>query len=424
MAQAMTSPPGTVRGLFGGEVSPNPARTSQQVSTWFDIGAGYDNNLDDGDLPPESTVSGYGQTMSGSFRYWRGRTTRSVEAVGRLFSTTSATESAVRGGEVTLSGNLLMGRRAGTSLSVRAANESAQLFGAFGPDFVSVDSPSVDAVPVSDVSPPRGAVENRWLSLGGTATAFHKWTPRQRTDVRFTALNRRPRAGAEGFDSDAQQLMVVHDWGPWSRGGLTATYRLDRVNQTFFEGVGEPLQTQTLEAGFRYERRFSSIRAVNVSFSGGATQIRTTTPFLGSVDGTFEPTGTFTAGYTLSRQWLVSGTVSRGVTALVGASLQAFANDVATVTLNGLITRRITLAVSGAWSRGVAAGVSEGSFDATSSTATLQYGFRYGGVFAGYSRYTHQLRRLLEVPGSIPPLIDRYSVRAGVTLWLPLYGAF
>ena len=39
-------------------------------------------------------------------------------------------------------------------------------------------------------------------------------------------------------------------------------------------------------------------------------------------------------------------------------------------------------------------------------------------------RYRHELTDVLNLPGEIPSDINRYSARAGVTIWLPLYGAF
>ena len=65
-----------------------------------------------------------------------------------------------------------------------------------------------------------------------------------------------------------------------------------------------------------------------------------------------------------------------------------------------------------------------GSFDATSTAVTVQHGFRYGGIFVGYSRYEHRLRDLIGSPDTIATQFDRQSVRAGLTIWLPLYGAF
>jgi hypothetical protein len=75
-------------------------------------------------------------------------------------------------------------------------------------------------------------------------------------------------------------------------------------------------------------------------------------------------------------------------------------------------------------SRGLALGQAPGSFDATSTAVTVQHGFRYGGIFVGYSRYDHRLRDLIGSPDTIATQFGRQSVRAGLTIWLPLYGAF
>ena len=69
-----------------------------------------------------------------------------------------------------------------------------------------------------------------------------------------------------------------------------------------------------------------------------------------------------------------------------------------------------------------------------SATATTGVGgdvsVRYGvrnwlGTFATYSYYHHTLQNAFQAAVSgLPPLYDRHTVRGGITLWLPLYGAF
>ena len=54
-------------------------------------------------------------------------------------------------------------------------------------------------------------------------------------------------------------------------------------------------------------------------------------------------------------------------------------------------------------------------FDAVGGTATIRYGFRYGGLFAGYTRYEHRLRDVAPAPGSVMPRFNQSSIRAGVT---------
>lgn len=427
-AQSRTSPPGAVRGLFGGETAPGSVRTTQQLSTWFDFGVGIDDRVgnESTGLPEgDGLRRNVDQTAVGSLRYWIGRTTRSVETQARVYRTTSQAIDTAVGGELNLIGNLGLGGRSGTTVNVRAADESARLFTVLGAGPGVPAPPTGDEVIVADVSPPQGVVENRWVTLAGGLNAFHRWHPRQRTSVQYVQMVMRPRRG-QAFDSDMQGVSVQHDWTRSPAIGLMATYRFDRLNQSFTTDPADvqPFRTQSAELGVRWERRLSPTRRIAIGLTGGATQILTGSTLLAEIEGDVEPRFGATASYTLARQWFVTGSVSRGVTALAGVSQEAFDNESATASLTGIIARRLTVTLAGAWSRGGALGPASGSFVASNATATAQWGFRYGGLFAGISRYTHELRSLAGGPGLIPLIVDRYSVRGGVTVWLPLYGAF
>jgi len=424
-AQTFTSPPGSTRGLFGGDVAPNSARSSQQLAAWFDLGGGYDDNADTSEVPVGTNLDGYARTVAAGFRYWRGRTTRSLEATGRYFRNVEfAAGGAFDGGELNVTGNLATGQRGAVTLALHAANDSAQLFGAFGPDFGRPGDVIDDEIPVSDVSPPSGVADQRWFSLGGVVTGYRNWTPRQRTDVQYTQIRRRPIDG-DGVYSATGQATLRHEWRVGPRTGVLFSYSYDRVGQEFGEVLDSPpIQSQTADAGFRYEYRLSPIRMVQFSLTAGATYVLPVSAPLARVPGNVEPTASAIATYTLTQRWALSANASRRVTVLAGIALEPFANDLVSVSVTGLIARRTTLVISGEISRGLALGLAPGSFDAQSAAVTLQYGFRHGGVFAGYSHYEHQLRDLLGSPDTIPLGFRRHSVRGGITLYLPLYGAF
>ncbi len=104
--------------------------------------------------------------------------------------------------------------------------------------------------------------------------------------------------------------------------------------------------------------------------------------------------------------------------------MEPFSNDLASISVSGVLGRRVTVSLNGALSRGDALGVGRGSFDASGGSAAVRYGFRYGALFAGYTRYDHRLTDIVTVPGGFAPRYDQNSVRAGLTIWLPLFGGF
>jgi len=423
-AQSTTSPPGAVRGVFGADGPPSPARTTQQVSTWLDLGGGYDENTSTLDAPGAGDVDGYAVTALGGFRYWRGRTTRSFEANARLFRNEQGSgRTTATGGEVNLNTTLELGRRSGIAIGLRGANEAAILFGAFGPEFV--DPVPIDAaITVPEVGAQQGDVRARWFSLGANATAFRGWSARHRTALQYVQVRRRP-TDDQGLDSDQRLANVRHDWMFRPSAGILANYRFEQVRQTFPQiSISEPIRTQSAEGGLRFERRSSPIRVASLSFQAGATQILSSDSPLAGIEGAVEPTGSLTASYTLTRRWLLLAGAARSITVLQGVSQVPFTNDLATLSITGAIARRVTMAVAGSFGRGSAVGPGPGAFDAVGGTVTIRYGFRYGGLFAGYTRYEHRLRQVSLAPGAIAARFEQNSMRVGLTLWLPLYGAF
>ena len=423
-AQSTTSPPGSIRGLMGGEGAPNPGRTTQQISTWFDLGGGYDQNSNVSVAGGATDVEGYAGTVLGAFRFWRGRTTRSIEGTARVFrNEQGAGRTTATGGEVNLNGTLELGRRAGLAVTLRGANDSAILFGALGPAFAA--PPAVDPeIEAPNVSPQQGDVTDRWYTFGGNASTYHNWNVRHRTTGQYTQVRRQPR-NDQGLDSDQRLVNLRHDWMFRRTTGLLASYRFEQVTQTFPDSVlDEPVRTQSIEGGFRFDRRVSPIRTFSLAVQAGVTQVLGLQTAAGPVDGTIEPSGSVTASYTLLRQWLLVAGATRGITVLQGISPAPFTSDLASLSVTGVMARRVTLVVSASFSQGSAFGAGAGDFDAVGGTATIRYGFRYGGLFAGYTRYEHQLRGVVTAPGSVTPRFDQNSMRAGVTLWLPLYGAF
>lgn len=424
-AQSATSPPGSVQGLVAGGDAPNPARTSQQLSLWFDFGGGYDQNSNLGGTPGTGDLAGFATTGVGALRYWRGRTTRSVEAVARVFRNEQrAAQTTATGGEVNLTSNMQFGRRSGMNVSLRAANDSALLFGAFGPPAAAPGGPVVDPeIDVPDVSPQRGIVEDRWFSVGGSATAFHGWSVRHRTSAQYSQVHREP-TDRNDLDSDQHYVNLRHDWMFGMNTGLLGAYRFERVRQSFPDTPDlAPVRTQSVEAGVRWDRRFSPIRTLQTSAQAGVSQILVdgAQP---DIDGSYQGTGSLTASYTLTRRWALSASAMRGISVLQGVAQVPFRNDVAALSLTGIVARQVTVVVSGSFSQGSAVGTAPGAFDAVGGTATVRYAFRYGGLFAGYTRYEHRLREITTVAGGIAPRFNQSSIRAGVTLWLPIIGGF
>lgn len=422
-AQSTTNPPGAVGGLFGVDGPVSQVRTTQQLSTWFDIGGGYDQTTSAGGSVQMADLRGYATTFLVAARYWRGRTTRSIEATSRVFRNQQRTARATaEGGEAGVIGNLGLGRRGGMNVALRAASDSSVLFGAFGaatPVASTVD-PGID---VPDVGPQQGSVDDRWYSLGANASVYRNWTSRQRTTTRYSQVRREPTQGGSA-QSDQRLGELFHEWTFRPNFGLLTSYRIERVEQTL--GVGgspAPYRAHAAEGGFRYERRLTPLRTVSATIQAGVTKVLATPSSVTST-GTIEPTGSVATSYILARRWALLAGASRSVTVLQGLSQLPFTNNVASLSVNGVMLRRVTVSVTGAVSQGVALASGPGSFTAAGTTSTVRYGFRYGGLFAAYTRYEHRVLDVAISSGGVAARIKQSSMRVGVTLWLPLFGSF
>ena len=161
-------------------------------------------------------------------------------------------------------------------------------------------------------------------------------------------------------------------------------------------------------------------------FSAGATR------FVGSSIATrgnsLNPTFAVSAEVVASRAWSVSFQANRAVAVLSGVSATPSVNDNLEARINGSFHRRLRVALVTAYTRGDApAGgvvVTSGS-NAVTGTLETRYGIAsWCGIFGSYSYYHHRVQDASMIASGLPPVYDRQTARIGLTLWLPLYGAF
>ncbi len=426
VAQVVERPPRVLGGLFGGHQPRDPNRTSQELTLTFNVGSGYDENLGPGgqELPVGTfspLESGFGTTGGGEIRYWRGRASRFLEASGRgYFNQTSAGDSPLGGGVAGLRGETNLGRRSGLNLNAGVSYEPTLLFSALG----SLLQPT-EGIVVPDGNAPQGLLEQRWLVTQGSAGAYHNWTSRQRMDVLYTNSRREPMNGP-GEVSRTQLASVRHRWNPRQNGGFLFSYRFNENQQDSLLFSRLPLRTHFADAGFQVERRLSPSRGILFSFTGGTAYTRVHSTGVDAGRDTFVvPTVSGLARFDLARTWNVSTEARRDVTVLEGLSPEPFATNLVSLHLDGVVSRRTNIGISGVYSRGAALVTNAGKFESAAASAQVQYALaRCCGVFASYGYNKHRLLEVVSAPSGYPSRYDRHSVRVGFSFWLPLYGAF
>lgn len=425
-AQIPNAAPGSVRGVFGDDGIMNPARTTQQASVWTDLSGGFTRDENRSEVTGTTTTQGPAFTTLGAFRYWRGRSNRSIEANARLFQDTQRSRDLTsRGGEVSAQGQTLRGQRVGLNFSARAANDSASILGRALPSssLPGADGAVPPALNVPDVSPQQGVLRDRWYTLGATAGAFRNWAPRHRTTLQLFSTVRRPSGGNAPRLSSAQEVVDFrYDWMHSARTGLLVSYRIENLSQSLpGDATDGDARTQALEGGIQWRRDFSPVRRMSASLRAGATHVLAS-PFPGVTDWV-EPTGSASVTYSLTNRVTFNATGGRSVLVLPLVSEHAFASNTVTLSTSSVLVNRVTLTLSGSAARGTAIAAAPVAFDTANGSAAVRYTFRYGSVFTGVTRYHHRLNGVTAA-GLTVPQYDQTSVRAGLTLWLPIFGAF
>lgn len=422
LAQQPQQPPGSTGGLFGGYRSLDPNRTSQTLALTVDLSTGYDENVaPDSGGGPTPALDGRATTANAALRYWLGRTGRSIEANGRGFVNRQAFSAGnMVGGEATLRAAGLFGRRTGADAGFGVSYEPTFLFNGFGGLLAPIEGEPAPP----EVAPPQGVIEQRWIATQGSASVFRNWTSRQRMDVQFNLLHRRPTEG-EGLNSRTYSAVARHAWSLRRSAGLQFSYGFTENQQGDATTSGLPLRTHTLEGGIRLERRVAPERSLVFVATGGSTYAHIER--VGGVPAGeyFVPTVSTSARLDVSRTWNVAAEFNRDVTVLEGLTPEPFTGDVAGVRLAGQVGRRLALSIAGAFSRGEALVTRTGSYESLAGTASAQvYIARWCSAFASYSYYEHRTTDVATLQPGFPSRYDRNSVRAGLTVWLPLYGTF
>jgi hypothetical protein len=124
----------------------------------------------------------------------------------------------------------------------------------------------------------------------------------------------------------------------------------------------------------------------------------------------------------MGRTWLLRGTYHEGVPvvdALAGPLLSRSVRAGA----GGLLNRRTDVSIDTSYSNGqlISSGA-ENSFTSFDGTARLRFALtRALAAHADYSYYRYTFDSMAGLPALLAMDVRRHSVRAGITLWVPIY---
>ena len=417
-AQVLQPPPRTTGGLFGGDRPVDPNRSRQELTLTLDALAGYgdvllNEGLSELTSPDGGSENSYSGLATATGRYWLGRAARHIEATGsaQVVSYSTALSGPLIGGHGGVSATTSLGSRTSVDADFRAEYRPTYVLGSFGDV-----SDGVSAGVATD--PTGGATEIRTLSRGSHAGLRREWTTRQHSAVEYSLGYFEFSGGAEA-NSTMHGQSLTHAWQFSRTSGIRVAYRRETWQSVHTVGPTDSL-THNADFGLDYRKRLSRTRQLAFAFGAGVMRGEVT-----NGETYLAPSAHGSAQFDFARTWNIGAGVQRHATVLEGITRSSFLTSSVGLTLGGRVHDRVTLAVSGQFSRGTAAAGAAGSFETINGTVQCDYALaRWGSVLMNYSSYGHTLRGVTGIPEGLPSRFQRQSVRVGITVWLPLYGSF
>ena len=196
-----------------------------------------------------------------------------------------------------------------------------------------------------------------------------------------------------------------------------ATLRLGYNEQTGdYASVGPVLGRQTvkrrnIDAGIAYSRPLSLSRKTTFGFSTGSTAVD---------DGShtyYNLTGGANLNHRVGRSWTLGLAYDRGV-GFVGGLNDPMLTDSASLNLNGVIGRRVSVFLGSGYSNGKIGLASESrNYNSVQGNARVEVGIsRRFGVFGSYFYYQSKFDDVVVLAGLFPRHLNRHGVRTGLVV--------
>jgi len=232
----------------------------------------------------------------------------------------------------------------------------------------------------------------------------------------------------------------LRDWGAGARFTYSMTRRTRaRLGYHYRRGVhglyyqGRPIEYHDIDVGVDYDRALSFSRRTTFGFSTGTGIYRSFDPSLeedplpGSerdlrLHTRFLFTGNAYLNREFGRTWNARLSYRRGLQYVEGFP-DAFFSDAVSFDAGGLMGRRARLTLSAAYNDGQMglASLTGRNYELYTGNANLQFAVtRMAALYANYLYYHYEFDEGVRLPFGMGRGLDRHSVRAGLTLWLPL----
>lgn len=206
---------------------------------------------------------------------------------------------------------------------------------------------------------------------------------------------------------------------------LRLGYAYRRATFIGTEFFGIPLQQpaeHNLHLGVAFHPALSEQRRTIVTFEGGTSFVNSavaTNQFL--TRRQVRLVGDVAVAHQLGHTWLLVGAFKRGTGFVEGLSAPVF-TDALSVTTSGFFSPRTDFTASLGYSNGEPSLVgSVVTFSTTTANARLRVALNPRWAFsAEYLFYHYDFSKVLPLAAGLDPQVKRNTLRAGITLWLPV----
>ena len=215
----------------------------------------------------------------------------------------------------------------------------------------------------------------------------------------------------------------------WSRQlqrttSLNVTYGYSNGEYAPLVGGGStrPLVGHAIQGGMSFSKRLSPRKAAQFSFMFGATRTAAVTGDAEVNYAFWAPSGSGQVRVDIGRSWALSGSYSRGTTALSGLTREAYNSSTLGLSLGGSVGR-VSLAFSGGLAGGATGVGALESSEYTSYTGGVHASMPIGknlSTLVEYTYYSYDVSGSAQLPSSLPPAYQRNTIRAGLSLRLPI----
>jgi hypothetical protein len=399
------------RGLFGS----NTADLDQQLTASASVGGGYDDNLIADALgrntPNRSDLNtshrgGLGNGSAG-LNYSLSRDRFSASASGgtsaRYYPTFATKFIRREYASGALNVNIGKGLTAGAQANYRPYSLASM--------FPTVLGSVNDAAAFDEDFPSSG---EHYVAYSGNVAFSHQLSPRTSFALDAGYRVRESSARAERFTSRSAGGRLTH--------GVTKDLRLRlgyHNNEARYGEHGPRPVNHVIDAGVDYRKALSISRRTSVSFSTGTSAVsrdlgeRTRFHAIGSAELTHE----------IGRTWFTSLAYNRGVSFIDSWPEPVF-SDSAILSLSGLLTRRTQFQASARaakGNRGFSRDAS-GNLHTYYGSAGVSFALsRLVNTGVNYSYYNHRFPDSMVLAPGFPAASNRKSVRAYVSLWVPVF---